>query len=134
VVGGVAGGGETVTVIGESPAVDVQNARRVIFIPLWQLRGTLVQRSLDDGRTWTTEFEAPRTVLGGSTPSSDIGWFVGVRGLIVRRVGAMWSLANAPANVDVVSVQATDDRAATVTLADGRIFATTDAGVTWTQR
>ena len=112
--------------------MDAQNGtRQVSAVPIWQTAGTAIQRSLDGGRTWTTEFNAPRAVLAGSTPSSDAGWFVGIRGLVVRRTGATWSLATAPADIDVVAVQATDDRNATIRLADGRAFVTTDGGTTW---
>ena len=136
VAGGVVGGvaKETVTVTGETPVTDAQNARAAIILPLWRYRGTVIERSLDAGRTWTREFDPGRIVQAAAMPSPDISWFVGVRGLVVRRVGAMWSIVTAPADIDVVAVEATDERNASVTLSDKRVFATTDAGVTWTQK
>jgi photosystem II stability/assembly factor-like uncharacterized protein len=132
VVGGVADG--TVVVTGESPAVDTQSARRAVAVlPLWRYRGTVIERSLDGGTSWRSEFDAGRIVFAAAMPSTEISWFVGARGLVVRRTATMWSIVTAPADVDVISVQATDERRATVTLSDGRAFATSDGGATWTQ-
>ena len=131
----VGGNDQTIRAVGEQPIVDAQNSTpEVMAIPIWQTAGIAIQRSLDGGRTWTTEFTAPRAVLAGSTPSIDAGWFVGIRGLVVRRTGSTWSLATAPADVDIVAVQATDDRNATIRLADGRAFVTTDGGTTWSTK
>ena len=137
-LGGVAGGlvEARVTISPETPVVDVQTARQAVVVQpvMWRSNGDVIQQSVDQGRTWTTAYDAGRRILASSTPTFDAGWFVGVRGLIVRRFGAGWSTIAAPANGDIVGVQATDDRVATITLADGRRFATTDAGATWTQR
>ena len=133
--GGVAGAlSEPIAIGPEQPVADVQSTSRQVNVAtsLWRAAGTVIQRSLDGGRTWTSEFEAPRAVLGVSTGPADVGWFVGVRGLVVRRIGSAWSIVNAPDTIDITGVEATSERSATVTLADGRRFTTTDGGQSWT--
>lgn len=133
VAGGVVGGAveEKIAITPEQPVADAQNTRQAIVLPMWRYRGTAIERSLDAGRTWMIEFDPGRPVLTAAMPSPDVSWFVGVRGLIVRRTGATWAVVTAPADLDVVSVEAASDRNATVTLADGRRFTTADGGVTW---
>ena len=45
--------------------------------------------------------------------------------------GTTWQLRPFPEKIDLVAVQATDAKTATVTTSDGRRFSTTDGGATW---
>jgi hypothetical protein len=123
-------------VTGETPVVDAQSARaRAVFdqsvIPQWRFRGTAIEQSLDNGATWTADFEAGRQISAASTPAPGVAWFGGVRGLIIRRLVNAWAIVSSPANADVMAITATSDRQAVVTFADGRAFVTTDGGVSW---
>jgi photosystem II stability/assembly factor-like uncharacterized protein len=69
----------------------------------------------------------------GSSPSRDVCWIVGRAGVVlVTADGATWQRRSVPGSPDLTGVRAVDQRAATVTTADGRQFATLDGGVTWT--
>ena len=54
---------------------------------------------------------------------------------IVRTIdGRAWQRVRFPEPLDFTAVVAGDARTATVTATDGRQFATTDGGTTWTRR
>ena len=95
----------------------------------------VVQRSLDGGTTWETFATGVSVPMrAGSAPSPTIVWLVGGAGTVLLSTdGRQWRQVTAPAAVDLVTVQATDARTATVTAADGRMFRTTDGGQTWRQ-
>ncbi len=75
------------------------------------------------------------TLTAGVAPSTTACWLVGRAGAIVRTIdGRAWQRVRFPEPLDFTAVVAGDARTATVTAADGRQFATTDGGTTWTRR
>jgi photosystem II stability/assembly factor-like uncharacterized protein len=99
------------------------------------LRGGGVQRSADAGATWRTEVTgATDTLTAGASPSPSVCWLIGPSGMVLLSTdGRSWRRIVFPETVDLRSVAATDDESATVTTADGRAFATTDGGQTWSR-
>jgi photosystem II stability/assembly factor-like uncharacterized protein len=72
------------------------------------------------------------TLTAGSSPSPSICWLVGPEGtVLITTDGRTWQRMNFPEAVDLVSIRATDDKTATVTAVDGRVFTTTNRGLTW---
>ena len=60
---------------------------------------------------------------------------VGRDGTVILTIdGTRWSRVAFPERVDLVAVNATDARVATVTTRDSRRFATRDGGVTWSAK
>jgi len=103
----------------------------------WRLgpRGA-VERSVDNGATWQSQDTGVSTTLtAGASPSPLVCWLVGPQGTVLLSTdGRSWRRLAPPASIDLLSVRATDGAQAVVTAADGRAFATADAGVTWTAR
>jgi photosystem II stability/assembly factor-like uncharacterized protein len=96
-----------------------------------------VQRSLDAGATFSTEYTADSAVLltAGAAPSVNVCWLVGRSGVVVLTTdGRVWQRLTFPEQADLTAVTAIDARTATVTTADGRRFGTADGGRTWTRR
>jgi len=111
-----------------------------------------IQRSTDGGVTWSAVdpvpprsqgqqagevavagVASPMVLIAGSSPSHDVCWIVGRAGIVlVTTDGATWQRRPIPEAADLTTVRAVDARVATVTTADGRQFATLDAGATWT--
>jgi hypothetical protein len=104
----------------------------------WQIiNGRVVQQSTDRGVTWSTRYTAEETTFltAGASPSSSICWVIGRAGVVlVSTEGGMWRRVAFPEAVDLVAITAIDARTATVTAADRRSFATSDAGVTWIRK
>jgi photosystem II stability/assembly factor-like uncharacterized protein len=72
------------------------------------------------------------TIVGGSSPSTTVCWFVGPGGIVMITVDASQFVhVDVPGRPDLRSVTATDARSAVVTAADGRHFRTDDSGRTW---
>ena len=88
------------------------------------------------GAAWSAAMPAAETELtAGSSPAAGICWVVGRGGAVWRSVdGRTWQRVTFPEITDLSAVMATDARSASVTSADGRMFRTSDAGLTWTQR
>jgi hypothetical protein len=102
---------------------------------LWRVIRGRIQRSTDRGQTWQPQQTAADSLLRvGAAPTPSICWVVGQHGAVVLSTdGASWRrLAFPDPAVDLVAVQAFDDKSAIVTAADGRRFRTIDAGATWT--
>lgn len=101
--------------------------------PHWRIAGTAFERSFDDGLTWTavaTGVDGEWTAL--SSPSPNICWVVGRRGVVLRTVDGQNFLRVAfPETTDLSAVQANDAQTAIVTEQGGRSFATADGGATW---
>lgn len=99
----------------------------------WRIAaGGTIEHSSDGGRTWAQVHAAGEAIAAGSSPLPTVCWLVGRSGTVLLTTDAVtFARVPAPANVDLVGVAATSDRAATVTAADGRAFRTNDAGQTW---
>jgi hypothetical protein len=94
-----------------------------------------VQRSSDGGATWQTQQTGVSvTLVAGASPSPSVCWLVGPGGIVVLSTdGRSWRRVAFPEETDLVTVQATDGKTATVTSVDGRAFTTDNGGVTWTR-
>jgi hypothetical protein len=94
----------------------------------------LIERSIDNGSTWVAQQPGGVTadLLEGSAPTPIVCWVVGRAGtVLISTDGRQWRRVAFPETIDLVAVQATDERTAVVTTADGRRFRTSDAGLTW---
>ena len=93
----------------------------------------LIERSRDGGKTWLPATSGVSVDLrAGSAPSPTVCWIVGDSGTILLTTdGLTWRRVPFPVSAGVRSVAATDERTATVTTADGRMFTTADGGATW---
>ena len=97
----------------------------------WRVTGDLVERTTDGGSTWSTA-GALGSITSGSAPSAQVCWLAGRGGLVVRTTdGVNWSRLPFPETVDLVAVGAVSAQTATVTAADGRVFATANGGQYW---
>ena len=94
----------------------------------------MVQRSADGGATWTMlSSGATEDLTAAAAPSPTVCWIVGRAGTVLLTTdGRQWQRIAFPERVDLAAIQATDSRAATVTIVDGRTFRTADSGRTWT--
>jgi hypothetical protein len=102
---------------------------------LWRLLGATIERSDDAGATWQTQLVGTKRLSAGDAISPKVCWVVGVEGSVLRTIdGKRWTRLEPPAADDVVRVSASNASSATVRLADGRRFATTDGGRTWSKR
>ena len=95
-----------------------------------------LERSTDDGRTWErVAIDPPPLLTNGAAPSRLVCWLVGRAGVVlVTNDASHFTRLAFPEAVDLSAVRATDALNATVTTADGRVFVTTDAGKTWSER
>jgi hypothetical protein len=115
----VAPPGSSIQVVSPNPAVQ------------WRITGDLVERTTDSGSTWATA-GALGSITSGSAPSPQVCWLAGRGGLVVRTTdGINWSRLPFPEAVDLVAVGAVNAQTATVTAADGRVFATANGGQYW---
>ncbi|MGD1210592.1 MAG: zf-HC2 domain-containing protein [Candidatus Acidiferrales bacterium] len=102
---------------------------------LWRIAtGGFVERSEDGGTTWQGQLPNPNAhLVAGSAPGPKVCWFVGDGGIILLTQDAKrWQTIRPPLRADFTAVTAQDVSSATVTAADGRKFATTNRGKTWT--
>lgn len=99
----------------------------------WRFTERLLERSMDAGVSWTrVGIDIPSVLQGGSAPASSVCWLVGRAGLVLLTAdGSKWNQLRFPDVTDLVSVAARDARSASVTALDGRVFTTTDGGITW---
>jgi hypothetical protein len=101
----------------------------------WRLSGARIDILNARGEWERLAASAPAPLVGGDAPSTNVCWIVGRRGVVMRTTDARtFESLPPPALVDLIGVRALDDRQASVTTADGRVFTTTDAGRTWTLR
>ena len=93
----------------------------------------VIERTADNGKKWQGQFRNEQSTLaGGSSPSARVCWMVGTAGTVLRTIdGEHWEKVSAPADTDLVSVIARDEKEATVVSMDGRTFSTRDGGETW---
>ena len=94
-----------------------------------------VERSSDGGSTWQTQKTGvTETLTAGSSPSPSVCWLVGPHGIVLLSTDdRSWRRVAFPEEVALAAVSGIDDQTATVTTADGRTFATSDAGRTWSR-
>jgi photosystem II stability/assembly factor-like uncharacterized protein len=94
-----------------------------------------VQHSTDGGSTWEMQSTGVTAMLtAGTSPAPSICWLVGREGTVLLSTdGRSWRRLAFPEATDLASILATDDKSATVTASDGRVFRTTDGGQTWTR-
>jgi hypothetical protein len=153
-VGGVA---ETVTVTAKSPMVQTSASSTNIsqlrakdlgiignFVESaqgqarWRIAsGRVIERSIDDGKTWSAQHLMPTAnlIVAGASPTPSVCWLVGRGGLVLRTTDArVWQTVKFPESVDLINVTAADALVATVTTSDGRFFTTSDGGVTWVKQ
>jgi photosystem II stability/assembly factor-like uncharacterized protein len=100
----------------------------------WRIiAGQRVESSSSAGNEWQpVTIPAAGGLTAGSAPSATVCWIVGLGGAVyITTDGTTFAALPFPEQVDLVSVIATDDRAAIVSAADGRSWRTTDRGVTW---
>jgi len=102
----------------------------------WRIVGPVVQRSTDGGVRWApVSTGTSGELLAGAAPSANVCWLVGRGGVVVVSIdGRQFERVKFPEATDLSSVTATDERSAAVSTSDGRIFTTTDAGLTWERR
>jgi hypothetical protein len=85
------------------------------------------------GASWDslpTDITAQLTA--SAAPSISVCWAVGRGGVVMLTTdGRTWRRVAFPEITDLSSVRATDARTASITTADGRMFSTSDGGVTW---
>ncbi len=85
------------------------------------------------GASWDalpTDITAQLTA--SAAPSESVCWVVGRGGVVMQTTdGRTWRRVAFPEITDLSAVRATDARTASVTTADGRMFSTSDGGVTW---
>jgi hypothetical protein len=133
--GGRAGGSGAGAARVAAPAADLLKAETTNLPAHWRIFvGNRVERSRDSGLTWTAiKIDAGLpSITSGAAPAGQICWLIGARGLVLVSADAtMFTRVAAPAEVDLVSIQAADERSAVVTAADGRTFTTIDGGKTW---
>jgi Putative zinc-finger len=104
----------------------------------WRITvGRIIEHSLDGGTTWATQYSVPENTMlvAGVAPSSTVAWIVGTAGTVLQTSdGRTWRRVPFAAAVDLISVNASDARTATVATADKRSFLTIDGGATWIER
>ena len=101
---------------------------------LWRLGASgRIERSTDQGQSWTLQADVGVELLAGSASSELVCWVVGRGGMVMRTTdGERWNQAAAPTVQDLVSIDAQGAMNATTSAADGSRFVTTDGGRTWT--
>ena len=102
----------------------------------WRVRGAVLEKSADAGKTWQPVKTGVTTELtGGAAVSATACWVVGRGGVVLLTTdGQTWRRLTFPEPTDLSSVRATDARTATVTTVEGREYTTSDAGATWIRR
>jgi hypothetical protein len=93
----------------------------------------LVEHSTDTGTTWEdTQISSHEPLLAGAAPERNVCWLVGRDGLIlITRDARRWKQLEPPVRLDIVSVEAKDAASATIKLADGTRYETSDGGKKW---
>jgi hypothetical protein len=99
----------------------------------WRIRGATVERSADAGASWdAVRIAPPASVTAGMSPAPLVCWLVGPGGAVFRTIdGTAFDRVSSPTGADLISVRADDGSRASVTSADGRVYSTTDGGVSW---
>ncbi len=95
-----------------------------------------VLRSAAGDTTWEPVAIDPAvTITGGVAPSASVCWLIGHAGAVMlSNDGFTFTRVKFPEPADLRSITAIDARQATVTAVDGKVFTTTDGGVTWIEK
>jgi len=102
----------------------------------WRIvAGRRIERSTNGGTQWEpVSLSSTATLSAGSSPAPTVCWIVGRAGVVYLTTdGVRFTPVSFPESTDLASIQATDDRRATVRTVDGRTFRTEDQGTTWTR-
>jgi hypothetical protein len=93
-----------------------------------------VEWSTTGGTSWkSTDIPPPAPLLAGAAPTPSICWLAGRDGVVFLTTdGDHFVRLPFPERVDLIHVSAVDDRTATVTATDARMWRTSDGGHTWT--
>jgi photosystem II stability/assembly factor-like uncharacterized protein len=140
VVGGRGGAGAFTARIAAKAAADAPHVPIVITSPdpdsAWRIVGGTVEHTADGGTTWQSQpIGVTPPIRAGAAPEARVCWLAGTAGLVLRTIdGTTWTRVTLPEPADLVAIQASDARHATVTDAAGRRFATNDGGATWMAR
>jgi hypothetical protein len=99
----------------------------------WRIQGREVQLSTNGGSTWSPAMlPAGSVATGGAAPLPSVCWLIGPAGTVLRTTdGVRFESVPVPGAGLLTSIQADDASRARVTAADGRVFTTTDGGVSW---
>ena len=100
----------------------------------WRIGGGgSVERTMNGGTTWeAVPTGVSAELTAGSSPTRLVCWLVGRAGTVLLSTdGRTWRRVPFPDISDLVAVQAADVQTAAITTADGRMFRTTDGGLTW---
>jgi hypothetical protein len=121
------------TRLAASQAVALIESRQPGSSSRWRIVGGRQVEWSTSGTEWDAVALAPADDLtSGSSPSAEVCWLVGRRGLVYVTVnGTEFARVSFPEPVDLSSVTATDARNARVTSADGRSWITSNQGETW---
>lgn len=111
----------------------VLRGRRANRNIIWRVRDRIVEHSVDGGATWMEEHTSDRAIRAGAFVDANVAWLAGDQGLVLRRTKNGWFSASPPAAAAVTAVNASSPSKATVTLDDGRLFATENGGVSWSE-
>jgi photosystem II stability/assembly factor-like uncharacterized protein len=112
----------------------LQAANRAVARVNWRvLASGQVERSVTGGDTWMpVTISPPAVIVNGASPSPSVCWLVGRTGIVLLSTdGSTFRRVFFPDVSDLRSVIAVDEREATVTTTDGRVFKTDDGGRTW---
>jgi hypothetical protein len=95
-----------------------------------------VERTATGGASWApVALPTDASITAGAAPSSDVCWLVGRSGgVFVSEGEGPPRRVSFPETTPLAAVTATDAASAAITTEDGRVFATTDGGATWTLR
>lgn len=99
----------------------------------WRASAGGIERSQDDGATWTL-VRPPQgeSITGGTAPSPTVCWLFGQAGMVLLTTdGTTFTRVDVPDTSDVVAITAVDGQSATATMSSGRTFRTSDGGRSW---
>jgi photosystem II stability/assembly factor-like uncharacterized protein len=102
----------------------------------WRVLGSgAVSRSTDNGATWTPiVIDPPAHVVGGAAPTAAVVWLIGREGVVLRSTdtgGTFERRVPVGPATEFTSIRASGAMTASVTTTDGRVYLTTDGGVSW---
>jgi hypothetical protein len=101
----------------------------------WRIAPTTIERTTDGGATWHDDgAPAARNVRYGVAISEDVCWFATPTGTVLRRAAdGAWTTAQVPGHPVIRALTASSSLEAAITSTDGRVFRTSDGGITWTE-